>query len=291
MNVDIGGILSTTLSMIRQRIWPILGLWAIFFAISLVFSTVFGALLGASLTGAAMMAGGLDDPVAMGGAGLMTIISALIFYVLYLAIAFAQQASMTQMASPIEKPLLGDAMVSGFKAGLTFVVLMILFVFIYMVFGLLGALVVAGLAMITEALALVVGLALLPVAIYLVCRLALIMPVVAVEKVYNPIKAINRTWAVSSGKVLGIFIVLVINVLSALIIVALPMVLVIGSTVGFAALDDPSAGAGAIAGVLFAFLLAIPLFLIYQVFSVALTACLHAEVSDDHIEQVSEMFE
>ncbi len=292
MNVDIGRVLSTTFSMIRQRIWLMLGLWAVFFAISLVYSSVFGALLGATVMGAGMMAaGGLDDPLALGGAGLISFISIAVFYVLYLAIGFAQQASMTAMASPIEQPSFGDAMTNGFKAGLTSVVLLAALTFLGIILVLIASLVVAGLAAVNQIVAFAIGLAMLPLAIWLICRLALILPVVAVDRVFNPITAINRTWAVSRGKVLGIFIILAISLLSALVIIGLPLLAIIGGTIGLSGLESPDAVAGGIGAIVIALLIGFPLFLLYQVFSVALVASLHAQVNDRHIDQVTEVFE
>ncbi|MEO0463668.1 MAG: hypothetical protein AAF127_11095 [Pseudomonadota bacterium] len=290
MNLDIGRVFSTTIETIKERIWPMIGLYAVFFAISIVFLLVGGGLLGASMAGAMMSlgAGGLDNPAALGGFGFGAIIGMIIFYVLYLALIFAQQASMSAMASPTRRVLFGDAMSAGFRAGLTSVALFLLFFIVYIIAALVIGLVFAALAFVSEILVFLGAIALLPGLIYLVCRLAVIVPVMAVEGVFNPITAINRTWQVTRGNVLGILIVMLLGALITLAILIVPGFLIFGMA-GGAAAGDMTGGAVALLSI--GFLLFIPLFIISQVFSVTLTTVLHSEISDDHLEEMTEMFE
>lgn len=290
MKLEIGRVFSTTIETIKQRIWPMVGLWAVFFAISILFALVGGGVLGASMAGAMMSlgGGGFDNPAAMGGLGFGAIIGFIIFYVIYLALVFAQQASMSAMASPTRRVLFGDAMSTGFRAGLTSVALLVMFFIVYFVAALVIGLVFAALAFISEILVFLGALALLPGAIYLVCRLSVIVPVMAVEGVFNPITAINRTWEVTRGNVLGILVILILGALITVAILIVPAFLIFGMAGGAASGGADGAG---IALAIIGTLLFIPLFMVAQVFSVTLTTCLHSEISDDHIDQMTEMFE
>lgn len=290
MNLDIGRIVSTTLAMFKERFWPMVGLWAIFTAISIAFMIAFFIVLGTSIAGLiAFDPDGLEGAEALSGLGVSFFISILLFYFVFLAITFAQQASMSVMSSPIERPAFGEAISRGFKAGITFLALIIMFMVVYFIVALIVSVALAGLSLASSSASVVVSLLLIPVSIYFACRFAVIMPVVAVERVFNPFKAINRTWHVTQGRVLGILVVFLISMLAALAAMAVPGILFLSAGLGA---GDPSAlgGAAALMAIL-GFIAAIPMFIAYQIFQITLTACLHAQISDAHIEQVSEMFD
>lgn len=289
MSFDIGQVFSTAFSMMKERFLAILALWAIFFALSIAGSTVFGLVTGGAALGAGAMAGGSGaDPVALAGMGFGLIIMTIVFYIAYIVVAFAQQASMTAAATPVERVSIGEALGTGLRSGLTIAGAMVLFLIAYFLVGLVIALVFTLLAFLSEILALIAAIALIPAAVYLVCRLSLLVPVVAVEKVYNPINAINRTWQVTKGNVVGIFVVFLLSLLIALMLIGLPVLLIFGSM--FSAFSDPANLANSMVAFTGAFLLFIPIFFVWQAFSVALNASLHAAVSKMDHEQVSDIF-
>ncbi|MDJ0978745.1 MAG: hypothetical protein QNI87_09420 [Erythrobacter sp.] len=291
MNVDIGRVVSMTLAMFKERFWPMIGLWAVFVAISIAFVIGFLIVVGTSVAGFASIGpDGFDNPAALGGLGVTVILSMVLFYLLFIAVTFAQQAAMTVMASPVERPTFGEAVSRGFKAGLTFLALAILFIIAYSVVGLIVALIFGVAALAGDIGGAVVSILLVPIGVYFSCRFAVIMPVVAVERVFNPIKAINRTWNVTDGRVIGILVVLLINLAAAVALFAIPLVLLFASGVG-AASDPGSLGGPAAVLVFVSILLFFPLVIVYQIVSTTMTACLHAEISDDQATRMSEVFE
>ena len=284
--INIGRVFSTSFAILRQRFWLLAGMWAVFFVIQIAGSFVLG--LGLMVTGLAG-AGGLEDPAALASLGVGMIVFLALFYAAYIALVLAQQAAMVTLASPLEQPAFGAALVRGFKSVLPFLGLLVLLILGYfaLAFGL--ALVAGGLALASPEAASVVGGVLLvlfiPVLIWLGCRLSVVIAVVAVDEVYNPVTALRRSWAVTRGKVIGILLTLIGTLAIALVMVGLPVLLIVGATLSGE--SDPFAALGA---VIFAFVLIVPLFIIYTAFSAAVAGALHAEVTDGGADQLEEVF-
>lgn len=289
--IDIGRVFATGWAMLRQRFWLLLGMFAVFFALQMVGSIVLGivvAVMGAA--GAASLGAGLDDPAAITGMSAGLIIFMVLFYGAYIVLALAQQAAMVTLASPLEEPSFGGAMARGFKSALPFfgiaVLLMIAYVAVIAAFAAVAG--VAGLGG-SEAGGLVGAvliLLLMPVIIYLGCRLAVLIPVVAVDQVFNPIAAIRRSWEVTQGRVLGIFLATLAFGVLTLVIIGAPFLLIFGSMLG--SQGDP--GVAAIGGILLGFLAFIPLLVVYTMFASAYTAALHSEVTGGGSERLEEVF-
>ena len=222
---------------------------------------------------------------------MLGILSGVVIYLLSLIITFAQQASMTTMASPLARPTIGEAIKVGLKSGLTFLALVIMLIVAYFIFALIAALMVLMFAAISPSLGVVFGILLIPIIVYLLCRFYLVLPVVAVEREFNPITAVNRAWGLSKGNVLGIFLVLLIVVVSAIVVLGIPFFLVFGSLLSLA--SDPaslSTATESMGAMMFGFTLFVPLFLVYQLFSVALGASVHAAVSGLSNEELNDVF-
>jgi len=288
--IDIGRVFSTSFAMLRQRFWLLVGMWAVFFAIQIAASSVLGvgmAVMGAA--GAASFGAGLEDPTALAGMGFGLIAFFALFYAAYIAIVFAQQAAMVTLASPLEQPAFGAALVRGFKSVLPFLGLTLILILGYVGLSLGFVLIAGGLSLASEEGAAVVGVVLallfLPILIYLGCRLAVVIAVVAVDEVYNPITALRRTWSVTKGKVIGILLGLIGTAVLALAVLGLPILLIFGAAIGGE--SDPFA-AGGIA--ILALLLIFPLFIIYSAFASAVAGALHAEVTDGGAEKLEEVF-
>lgn len=289
--IDIGRVFATSWAMLRQRFWLLLGMFAVFFAIQIVGSMVLGivmALLGAA--GAVGIGAGLDDPAAITGMSVVFILIMVLFYGAYGVLALVQQAAMVTIASPLEDPSFSTAMVRGFKSVLPFIAITLILGVGYLA---LGALVfaVAGVAGIGGGTAgsivsIVLLLLFMPVIIYLGCRFSVLIGVVAVDQVFNPIAAIRRSWAVTQGRVLGIFLATLVFVVLTLVILGLPFLLIFGSTLG----SDGDPGAAAIGAVLFGFLAFIPLLVLYTMFASAYGAALHSELTGGGSERLEEVF-
>lgn len=289
MPIDIGLVFSNALAMVKERWLAMLGLWATFLGFLLVYGLVFFAVIGGSMlamTGMAMGTSAFEDPAALGGLGMGVLLLALLFYIGYLAILFGQQGAMVAAATPLERISFGEAFGRGLKSGLTMLGIMVLFLIAYVVVLLVMMLVglilsfLGTLGGILTALIAVAGVA------YFACRFSVLIPVIVVERTYNPITAINRTWQITSGKVLSILVVLVVATVAAMIVI-IPVFLILGGVF------DPAAG-GAEPGmlsILFAFVLLIVMSFAILFFYSSLIASLHAQVSDRQAVEFGKTFE
>jgi len=127
---------------------------------------------------------------------------------------------------------------------------------------------------------------LIPAMIYLACRFSMIIPVVVVEKVFNPITAINRSWQITAGKVLGILVVLIVFAVIAAIGFFLFAMLFGGILDGGAMGGQPG-----VASLIVFFVATLVLSFAFLVTYSALIASLHAEVSDTQAVEFGKTFE
>jgi membrane-anchored glycerophosphoryl diester phosphodiesterase (GDPDase) len=286
--IDIGRVFSTSWDMLRQRFWPLVGMWAVFFAIQLVAIMVLGMLVAVMGIAGAGLGAGVDDPAALAGMGIGMIVMMVLLYGAYFVLVFAQQAAMVTLASPLEQASFGTAMSRGFKSALPFFGIAIVLVLAYFIIGggLVAVLAAAGLGGPDAAVGLgaVVLVLALPLMIYLGCRFSVLVPVVAVDQVFNPIAAIRRSWNVTGGKVLRIFLATIVFLLISMVVLGLPVMLIFGSAFGAPDGSEPSAM------VLFGPLLMLPLFIVYTIFGTTYVAALHSEVTGGGAEALEEVF-
>lgn len=288
--IDIGRVFATSWAMLRQRFWLLVGMFAVFFAIQVVGAVVMVLVLGLlGAVGEAGIGAGLENPTALTGMGIGIIMLAIVFYGVYLVLVLAQQAALVVIASPLEEASFGTAMARGFKSALPFLgIALILLVGYFAISAAIFA--VAGVAGIAGGLAgnaagTVMSLLLMPILIYLGCRMAVLVPVVAVDQVWGPISAIRRSWAVTRGRVLGIFLATLAFGVLTLAIVGLPFLLMFGAV--FSAEQSPGASAGV---ALLGMLLFIPLFVAYTAFAAAYSGALHSELTGGGAERLEEVF-
>lgn len=287
--IDIGRVFATSWAMLRQRFWLLLGMFAVFFAIQMVGSMMLGivlAVMGAA--GAVGIGAGFDDPASITGMSIFLIAFMVLFYGAYLVLVLAQQAAMVTIASPLEDASFSSAMARGFKSALPFFVISVILAIGYFA---LGALVfaVAGVAGLGGGTAGgIVGVILLllfmPVMVYLGCRFAVLVPVVAVDQVFNPIAAIRRSWAVTQGRVLGIFLAMLAVGVLTLVVFGIPFGLIFTTAVS----GDPGSGLPLLLLLVpFVFL---PLIVVYVMFASTFMAALHSEVTGGGSERLEEVF-
>lgn len=289
--MDIGRVFSISFAMFRQRFWLLLGMWLVFLIIQFAAAiALFVGVMVMGLAGAAGFAAGLDDPAALTGLGIGMIAAIVVFYAGYIVILLAQQAAMVTIASPLEEPSFGGAMVRGFRSALPFFALAVLLLLLGYFALALGVVVLLGASDAARgsgdgALAAILPLLSLPVIIYLACRFAVLIPVVAVDQVFNPITALRRSWSVTRGKALAILLALIAFVVVSLVALGLPVALL------FAATDAAEGGSGA--GTVLAIiggLLIIPVLIAYTLFASAFTASLHSEVTGGGSDRLEEVF-
>jgi len=287
--IDIRRVFSATLSMLKQRGLMLVGMLVLFTVLQMIFYTVFGGIIGASMAGAMFALTDMQDPAAVMSLGGGVVIFALLFYLASFLFALAQQASLTALSSPLARPVFGDALGAGFKAAPTLLGTTFLFGAIYLLVVLLWVLLAAVFALFGDLgtfANVLVALAVLPLAIYLACRFSVLVPVVAVDNVRNPIRAIRRSWQITEGKVIGILALILISGLIALGLAAVPFLLVFAGGAGAANEFTAAGGVTALLG----FLLFIPLMVLIGIASAVLSAALHAVIGDSEQQEIAAAF-
>ncbi|MFM5929369.1 MAG: hypothetical protein ACKOPQ_00495 [Novosphingobium sp.] len=215
MGTSVGQIYGRTLTIIKERFGSLLGLWATFFAINIGLILVFGLVVGfGALAGAATSAD-------TGALGLGVMLFGILFYVAYILVYCAQSASMTAMASPLQRLTFGEAMNAGFRSALPMLLLFIILLVAYFLAAIVVGLLIGILAFAGKAGSLV-GMVLVFIGVmYLACRLCTVNAVIAVERVRNPLTALSRGWAMTRDNALTIFLALLgFAVIAILVIVA-----------------------------------------------------------------------
>jgi len=299
MNIDIGRVFSTSWDILKERFWLLVAMLLVYFVIQMVAGSLLGGVMTIGGLALGAGAGTMDDPAAMmGGLGIGFMLLIIMFYVGIIVLSFAQMGSMAAQSTPLYRLQFGEALAAGFKSVLTFLGLTIALIVAYFVF-VLGAAIIAVLGGLlgetvgTAILALLV-LATIPALIYVSLRLSVIIQVVAVDKVYNPIEAIKKCWAITKGNVLGIFVVYLVFAIAAFVLIGIPLMLMFGSIfAGMGAMDGAGSGAAAAASMGFAMLgmlILVPIFMLYSILQAVVITCLHAEMSDTNEKTLEETF-
>ena len=236
--MGIGQVISDTFGVVKERFGTLLGLWAVYFGIIIVMFVVFGIGLGAvGLAGMAAMGGG--DAMGEGGIlamGAGMIVFLVLFYLAYILVAMAQYASLISVASPLRQANFSDALSAGWRAAPA--LLMIVLIVGYVAAAMVFSLVAAAFSALGDTAGLVLSLLLVPVLAWLGCRLAPLFAVVAVDGVRNPFTAIGRSWHLTRGHALTIFLASLAFFIILLIVCGLLMLPSIGL---LASMADPAA--------------------------------------------------
>lgn len=285
MQTTASQILSGTLQVTRERIAGLSGMWLTYFAMQIVFSLVAFMGMGASFA-AAGFAGDPDLAASMGGG---TILFMLVFYAAYLYLYAAQSVSMGALASPLVEPRFGEAFTLGFKRGFSLLgafVLLAIAGFVGSIILGLAAAVISFLGPIGGVLS-IVGL--IAIMVYLSCRLLILPLVVAVDDVGNPKTAITRSWRLTGGNVLPIFLAVLVYAIFAIVLFLVPFALFYGSIAGLegGSADDALAAISGMFGMLALFAV---VGVVVSVIGSALIAVVHAGVTDVQTAALEESF-
>ncbi len=274
MNLSIGSVLSRMMDMVRQRLGALVGLAVVYFVLQIILSVVFAGAISAS-----MMTMGMGGASPMdAGFGIGVILGGLVFYVTFLLLYFAQSVAMTHHASPILTPDFGQSFMVGLKSLPTLLGLTLLMIVAYIAFAIVAGIAAVPFAMMGEAGSQLFAVLLLIASLYLACRLALAIPVIAVDEVKNPITAIKRSWVLTRGNALKIFLAFL--VFTIILIVAL-FALFAAFGGSMVALTDPvsgmsALGGGLVVGMILVFML---LMIVVYVVMTAFMASLHASLA------------
>jgi hypothetical protein len=281
--MGVGDIISDTFARMKERFWGLLGIWFVFLAIMLAAMVVFFMAVGGSV----FALSGAMDPEAGMGAGLTAgvVLMMVVFYVVYLLIVVAQYAAMNAVASPITNASFGDALGLGFRSSPTLLLVMVLFVIAYFVIALVAGVIFAALAQLGTAGTVIGGIALFLAILYLACRLAIVFPIVPVDGVRNPITAIGRSWSLTRGHALSIFLAFVVFTIIAAVLIAIVFVPSMGSIAAMEGGDISGIGGATV----FMFLGFIVVSVLIALGYSAMLSSIHARLSGEG--RVAETFE
>jgi hypothetical protein len=277
-----------TFGTVKGRFGPLLALWAIYFGITIGLVVVLG--IGLGVTGVAGLATMSEGDLL--GAGIGIVLIGLLFYVGYLIVAMAQYASLMLAASPLKQVTVGEAFGAGWRAAPALLLLMIVLIIGYIAAGL----VLGPLGEVFDALgawgASLFALLTIPVVIWLGCRLSLLFTVVAVDGARNPFAAIARSWRLTRGHALTIFLVSLVFIVILCLIGAVALLPSIGL---LRTLADPAALTGAAAmpavgGLLLFGLGILVLSVLFNLCQCAFLAVIHGSLSGAAGEGAAETF-
>ncbi|MDE2436589.1 MAG: glycerophosphoryl diester phosphodiesterase membrane domain-containing protein [Sphingomonadales bacterium] len=272
--------LADAFALFKSRFGPMLAVSILYYVLLAVVMAVFGASFFTQMMTMGMNAGG--DPAAALPAGFG--ISIVILYLLIYSLNFFQQAALCRLCSDRHEPNLGDAISTGIRSVPTLlgaaVLLIIALIGVSIVLSIAGAVVMMGAR--SAGLSLLVALALLIGFAYLGMRLSMILPSVAIEDQRNPIAAIGRSWAMTRGNALKLF----------LLFVAVMLVMgLIGMMLFFVTLGFPQPGIVPSAGGMIGFFIAMVMFgLTLGIYFVALIAAIHRQLAGPSVAAVQETF-
>lgn len=132
------------------------------------------------------------------------------------------------------RPTVGEALVFGGKALPSYLVSQILMGLIMVAVPFL--LIVLG-ALISEGIAVLMAFVGVVLMVYIWVKFSLLSPVIAIDKMLNPVRALHRSWSLTKGnslRVLAFFLLLILAmaVLSAVVGMALTLFTVLGDEIG-----------------------------------------------------------
>lgn len=291
MSINIGNVFSAGIEVFGKRVLKLAGLWLIFTVLSYAIS--FGLL--AVVGGAGYLTGGLGGAGPdLGGMGAGLGIGIALVYLLSFYTYGAQMASMASMGSRLTSGNFGSSFTIGLSGGLTVMGIFLLFAVGAFVLALPFTLFAGGpLADGGGALA-ILPLLLFAGSVFLICRLCLVFPVVGVDGVRNPITAIVRSWQMTKGNALKIFLILIIFFAVSMVFVLILSMLMGGVMMGVMAGGAGAFEAGDIGGMIgtligiglvFALLMSV-----LAAFTTAVFAAVHSEIAGTETEGLEDTF-
>ena len=177
------------------------------------------------------------------------------------------------LLSDRSRPTVGEALKLGLKLLLPYIGAQLL---LSCLFGLLLLVPIAIGAGSSQATGVLVGIVALFAFIYLFTRFLLVSPVVAIERVANPLTAIGRSWRLTKGNTLRLFLFLLM-LLIAVTVVAIVISLVLGLILALAGAEIALIGNALVSGLINA---------IFYVIFLAVLAAIHRQLAGPSAEVV-----
>ncbi|MEM7664827.1 MAG: hypothetical protein AAF250_03145 [Pseudomonadota bacterium] len=283
MKIEIPRVFANTFGMAREQAAPLLGLWAVFLLIQIAaIGLVFLAVGGAAFAGASFDD---PDPLRTLGLGVGAIIAIFALYFGYIFLYCVQSAAMAMSGSPLSRSGFGEALSGGFRSGVALFLAFLLLLVCYIIFSFALELLQQGLFFLGGLGEFLLSGGAFAGLVYFACRFAIITPVIAVDGERNPVSALRRSWALTDGNVLPIFIVLLV-VGVATIVIGLVAVMLFGGLFFVSAASAPG---------MLTIVLALLTFVVFggvaAVLGATLVSSLHAEVSSSEADDLSKTFE
>lgn len=290
MSISVGNVFSTGIEVFSKRVLKLAGLWLIFSVLSYAIS--FGLLF--AIGGAGFLTGGLGGAAPdLGGMGAGLAVGMLVVYLITYYIIGAQMASMASMGSRLTSGDFGTAMTTGFSGGLTILGVIFLLIIASLIVALPFTLFADGPLADGGGAANLIGFLFFALSVFLLCRLCLIPPVVGVDGVRNPITAIMRSWQMTKGSALKIFVIIIIFFVVLLVLMFILSLIMggvmMGAIAGAGDFDPSDIGAMIGAFGVF-FLVMIVLVSLLAAFTTAIFAAVHSEISTTEAEDLEETF-
>lgn len=281
-------VFSESLRISRERFGSLLGIVAVFIVIQIVISGIMAIVMGGAMIAGMAGMSPQADLASMAGFGAGAILGIVIFYIVYILIAFAQYGSLSAMASPLQRLSFGDALSAGLRSSPTTLGVAILSMIAYVVVAFVFGLALAMLATVLGSAGSVVSLVIFVGAlVYFASRLVPIMPVIAVEGVRNPVTALTRSWSLTKGHTLKIVLLNGAFIVVALLLLGLAFVPFFSSIQGAQATGT----APDIGNMFITFGLALVAGVILMIFGSAFQAVIHAELAGHAGEDLALTFE
>ncbi|HEY8604859.1 glycerophosphoryl diester phosphodiesterase membrane domain-containing protein [Tsuneonella suprasediminis] len=176
------------------------------------------------------------------------------------------------------RPTVGEALAIGAKLFVPYLVAQLLVGF---AMGLLMIVPIAIGAAGSVAAAVIVGLALVVLAIYVFVKFVMVAPVIAIERVSNPIAALRRSWRLTKGNSLRIFLFLMLLML-AIAVVGSVIGLVVGLILAIGGPEVATIGQAIVSGLMNS---------VWVTLLLAVLAAIHRQLTGGSPEAVSETFD
>lgn len=259
--------------MLKERIGPLLGIVAVFYGLQIILFVMLGIILGASmvsvLTAANLQSGG------MGALGAGSVAAIVVFYLVLFWVGMAQYCSLSSMSSPLRKPAFGEALKTGFNSSLTCLGILILMLVPYIafviVFAIVGGILVAVAGIVGGV---ITGILAVGALLFFASRLSIILPVIAVDGIRNPVRAIARSWSLTSGHAFKIFLLSMVFFVVVFILFGLSFAPVFGA-IQSSAITGSAPNLG---GLGFAFLALTVVGVLVVILTSVFQATIHAEL-------------
>ena len=285
MQFSAGRAFTEAFQLLGTRFGMLVGVWLTFFVGILALFAAFGSMFIAAFAQANIGSGtgpgigpGRNPFAGMG-------FSVIVFYVLYLAVLFAQQIALSRASTGRAEDSFAVSLGAGLRGALPMLGVMVIYLIAGIGGGVVFTLFAAGLVAATQSMGLnfLLGMALLLGFFYLFARLSLVLPVVAIDEVRNPIAAIGRAWKLTAGNSVKVALTWAL----ALIAITALYFLVFMITVGFPGPGTLAGGPLQSIGFIVAMIV---MGLSVGLYMVTLTTALYDQLSPSSAEMAAETF-